>query len=570
MKCVRLFAIALSLGAAANVAHADERAVNNAIQCQLIRNAAQLQAMHANGTYCLANDIDTSSIANFVPIGDFTTPFSGRLYGNGYSVRNLTISNSTANAVLGLFGFAYQATIQDLGLVNVKITGTGSTSEAGALAGDIAGSAVARVHSTGQITCTQSCFTGGLIGEVNSAVSPQTIDHSWSAVNVIGSNFEGGLFGFVITGNTITRSYATGSVTCVNATNCSGTGGLAGGLEGDVSDSFATGPVTATTANASAVGGFVGLNNNGTITRSFATGRVRSSSVGILGSLVGNEFNGSVTDSYGTGNVTGGAGATLGGLIGSATGGPVITDSYWDTVTTGQSSSAGGTGKSTTQLRAALQSGFDANAWGITKNLSYPYLQQAATFAAPLATQVSGIDIFTYVPISQLDMSQYRGNPHHTDAASLATVYTMIARAVGFGANVAQLANVKIDKYFWHDVHQNTTFTGPITLHATLGSLTTIVPAAHMNNTNVIGQISVRRLVILRGTYSKVGGGTGTHWMLATMYTKAGAFAQTIVANDPWTGAQVEIDPVSKKVISPRNFPLANFTVNGYQAVTVN
>jgi hypothetical protein len=44
----------------------------------------------------------------------------------------------------------------------------------------------------------------------------------------------------------------------------------------------------------------------------------------------------------------------------------------------------------------------------------------------------------------------------------------------------------------------------------------------------------------------------------------------TVLANDPWTGTQVEINPATKKVVTPANFPLKNFTVDGYQPVIVN
>ncbi|MGB7256467.1 MAG: hypothetical protein WBD48_00145 [Pseudolabrys sp.] len=555
--------IGISIGLAAMTgASTRERVVSHVIQCKLIKTAAQLQAMHSTGTYCLANDIDASTIANFTPIGTF----NGRLYGNGYAIRNLTI-NASSGFVVGFIGEMTGGLIQDLGLVNVNVTSSGGTTAVGSLVGfaDNASAPVTitRVYATGQVKDLGGSNTGGLIGFVNAGV---TVTESWTSVNVTGFDSVGGFIGSTSSDN-FQQSHATGSVTCSGT--CSSVGGFAGTVTGSsFSDSYATGPVTAPND----VGGFIG-GNSGSLTRCYATGPVHAGASGAAGSLIGADINGTIAQSFGAGNVGGNAGASLGGLIGTIPGGiTTVTDSYWDTVTTGQTTSAAGlgTGRSTTQLRAALPSGFDSNAWGITKNLSYPYLQQSANFASPLATNVSGINIFTYVPISQLDASQYRVSPHHTDAASLAAVYTMFARAVGFGANVAQLTNVKIDKYFWRDATQTTFFRGPLTLHATLGPLVSLAPAARLNNTNVIGQLGVRRLVILRGTYSKTGGGTGTHWMLATMYTRPSATVGTVVANDPWTGTQVEINPSTRTVISPRNFPLANFKVDGYQAVTVN
>ena len=216
-------------------------------------------------------------------------------------------------------------------------------------------------------------------------------------------------------------------------------------------------------------------------------------------------------------------------------------------------------------MRAALLPGF-GSAWGISKSLSYPYLNDPDLFTSPLATLVLSDAIFSFSPIQQTDKSQYQGVSTHANAASLATVYTMIARAVGNTDNVPLLKDVKIDKYFWKDATQTTTFAGPLTTHATLGAMKPIAAATPLNAANVIGQLNIRRLVILRGTYAKAGGGIGTHHMLATLYTKtASNGVNTVVANDPFTGTQVEINPTTKRVTTP--FPLKNFTVNGYRAV---
>jgi len=63
------------------------------VVCTQIKTANQLSQIRHNlaGVYCLVADIDLASIANFVPIGNETTPFTGRLYGNGHVIKNLTI-----------------------------------------------------------------------------------------------------------------------------------------------------------------------------------------------------------------------------------------------------------------------------------------------------------------------------------------------------------------------------------------------------------------------------------------------------------------------------------------------
>jgi hypothetical protein len=100
----------------------------------------------------------------------------------------------------------------------------------------------------------------------------------------------GGLVG-VLSGGTIIRSYATGTV---GATYYAG--GLVGhvGL-GTITDSYAKGAVSGIGNNAR-VGGLVGYLNTGTITDSYATGAVSGDY--IVGGLVGNTYQETVTSSY--------------------------------------------------------------------------------------------------------------------------------------------------------------------------------------------------------------------------------------------------------------------------------
>jgi hypothetical protein len=70
------------------------------------------------------------------------------------------------------------------------------------------------------------------------------------------------------------------------------------------------------------------------------------------------------------------------------------------------------------------------------------------------------------------------------------------------------------------------------------------------------------------GTFDKPGGGTGVHWLLATSFTiDSGGSLSQLVADDPWTGLQVRIDPATKTVVSPPGFPLANFTVDRFRVI---
>src|SRR4029079_14648215 len=243
----------------------------------------------------------------------------------------------------------------------------------------------------------------------------------------------------------------------------------------------------------------------------------------------------------------------LGGLVATTSGSPTVTHSYWDTQTSGQVTSVAGTGLTTSQLRAALPAGF-GNAWWFTESYSYPFLNDPAfDFASPLATLVRSNRIFAFLPISQLDRAQYINQAAQTDAdqASLATVYTMIARAIGITDDVPQFQDVEIDRYIWNDATQ-TAGSGPLTNHASIAAFTPIAAGVPLNDDNVIGALKARRLVILRGSYKKAGGGTGKHWLLATMFTTdANGATVDVVGNDPWLGEQVTIDPNIKTIASP-------------------
>ena len=545
--------------------------------CTAITNVNQLQAMKNNlaGNYCLANDIDASAKPNFAPVGSPSTPFTGTLNGNGHVISNLTIKS--AQQYIGLFGVTSAAVIGNLTLLNVNVRGTPGSAVAfvGALAGHAYADApdsttIANVHVSGQVRClTDNCDVGGIFGAFGSFTGTKTLRNSSSSADVIGTRFVGGAVGLA-DHVTVRRTYATGAVRCT-ALNC-----MAAGLVGRLTSStvvltFATGAVTAADGSDSRTGGLIGyVEATSTVSRSFAAGPVSGGASGMAAGLIAQLNGGSADQLYSVGPVSS-TGATVAGLIADVAGGVPVTNSYWDTSTSGQALSAAGTGQTTAQLRAALPTGFGIP-WGITQALSYPFFTVPdIDFAAPLATLVRSNKVFTFLPISQHDESQYLTPPANTELTALATVYTMIARAIGIAQSVPRLTNVAIDRYFWDEAAQKARFRGPVKTYATLGTLTAIASGTPIDVANVIGAMDSEQLVILRGRYSKDGGGSATHWMLGTLYRKDGGGNPTaVIAHDPWTGQQVTIDPATKKVVTPADFPLTNFKVNAYQPVTVN
>ena len=186
--------------------------------------------------YELMNDLDfdtngdgrTDSIgdtywnsgAGWNPIGTVSplAPFIATFNGNGHTIANLFINRPGVNNI-GLFGVPNTAVIENLGLVNVNVTGNSSV---GSLVGLDGSSTIRACYATGTVTGSQT--TGGLVGSHGG-----TLTASYARVRVVSTNSVdnvsfGGLVG-VTNGATITASYALGPVTGHLANT---TGGLVG------------------------------------------------------------------------------------------------------------------------------------------------------------------------------------------------------------------------------------------------------------------------------------------------------------------------------------------------------
>ena len=91
-----------------------------------ISTANQLNSIRyaLDGDFQLMNDIDLSSIENWVPIQGFT----GTLNGNGHVIRNLNINTNSSN--VGLFGTVDGVVISNLGIEGANVIG-GTSSQNG-------------------------------------------------------------------------------------------------------------------------------------------------------------------------------------------------------------------------------------------------------------------------------------------------------------------------------------------------------------------------------------------------------------------------------------------------------
>ena len=289
---------------------------------------------------------------NWLPIGscptfteanvctDVSVLFNAVFDGNGYTISNLTITNSIdsyTNAT-GLFGAISPASqLRNIHIRSANLIG--GANNVGVLVGYAARASIIDSSAVGEITA-YGANVGGLVG------------YGWNT--------------------TIISSYAAGG----NIVGVSGVGGLIGsGERATISSSYAAG---GDVGGVVYIGGLVGSGNSVTISLSYAAGGHVAGALGGAGGLVGSGENARVISSYAAGgNVSGFA--SIGGLIGSgenamiissyAAGGAVLTgfgvgdglvgsegvtatDSYWDSDTTGVEAGIYGLPQTTRELQS--------------------------------------------------------------------------------------------------------------------------------------------------------------------------------------------------------------------------
>ncbi len=199
-----------------------------------------LQGVDSNTTtvgnsYIMENAIDATGTATwnggsgFLPITGYTATFDG----NFFTINGLFSNRGAA----GLFGSATGATIKDVGLTNVTITGS---SQAGGIAAN-----ASNVNFTydyvagGTITTGSYGAAGGIVGIDSNSSTSYGISNSYNTANVTdvsgGSEAAvGGIVGEMGTGS-ITNVYSTGNtVNSSNGTNYNSQGdaGYSGGIVG--------------------------------------------------------------------------------------------------------------------------------------------------------------------------------------------------------------------------------------------------------------------------------------------------------------------------------------------------
>ena len=222
--------------------------------------------------YCHAAE-DGKELLSWIPIGYVNNSWSGNMDGQGHTISHLYIK--TAQNFVGLFGYTYGATIQDLifdyaKVENVSTTGT-KTYKTGILAGYAYASTNSPAHIKG-IKTTNNCTvigqedTGGIVGcakiNLENCENRSSVKGTDNVGGIAGSSIERNIrrstnYGTVENNNTtiggiIGNAYGTSIEDCANYGKISSTGWYTGGIAGQtvancsIQNVFSYGDVTNT------------------------------------------------------------------------------------------------------------------------------------------------------------------------------------------------------------------------------------------------------------------------------------------------------------------------------------
>ena len=237
--------------------------------------------------YCHAAE-DGKELLSWIPIGYVNNSWKGNMDGQGHTISHLYIK--TAQSFVGLFGYTYGATIQDLIFDNAKVenvntTGT-NTPYTGILAGYAYGdspSHIKGIKTTNNCTVIGQEITGGIVG-----LAKINLENCENHSSVKGTKSVGGIAGFsqeknikrctnygtvennnTYIGGIIGYAYGTSIEDCANYGKISSTGWYTGGIAGQtvanssIQNVFSYGDVTNTNDN---LGIIIGNIVGGTLT----------------------------------------------------------------------------------------------------------------------------------------------------------------------------------------------------------------------------------------------------------------------------------------------------------------
>ena len=151
-----------------------------------------------NAKYILMADIDMSGY-DWTPIGTEENPFSGRLDGNGHTIKNLNIKSD--DKYVGMFGYVHEGELYDITLENATVVTTAGNknnkdSYAGVLAGYVDGfrSQINHCHVVNS-TVDGGYYSGLLIGGFDSSEYYSFIENCSTSGTIKNAYIAGGVVG---------------------------------------------------------------------------------------------------------------------------------------------------------------------------------------------------------------------------------------------------------------------------------------------------------------------------------------------------------------------------------------
>ena len=238
---------------------------------------------HPSASAMLTADIDLKNychaaeggkeLLSWIPIGYVNNSWSGNMDGQGHTISHLYIK--TAQNFVGLFGYTYGATIQDLIFDYAKVENVSTTNTKTAYTGILAGYAYGALSHIKGIKTTNNCtvigqqITGGIVGyakiNLENCDNHSSVKGTDNVGGIAGSSIERNIrrstnYGTVENNNTsiggiIGNAYGTSIEDCANYGKISSTGWYTGGIAGQtfgnrrIQNVFSYGDVTNTNDN---------------------------------------------------------------------------------------------------------------------------------------------------------------------------------------------------------------------------------------------------------------------------------------------------------------------------------
>ena len=259
-------------------------------------NGKLMQDIAVSG-YTLDEGTSPAPEDHWTPIGNNVHRFTGTFDGKGKKVLGVYINDNNKDANLGLFGYlGKDGKIENVGVVDSYVTGTGGQATVGGVCGSSEGSILSS-YNAGSVEGTQSpAFVGGVCGH-----SVGSISNSYNTGSVEGGDniSVGGVCGYNSRSSSISNSYNTGSVTGGDNAKV---GGVCGTSNGSISNSYNIGSIEGT-GTAALVGGVCGKNDGidsgSMISHCYNAGSVEGVESAQVGGVCGyNKDNGQITDCF--------------------------------------------------------------------------------------------------------------------------------------------------------------------------------------------------------------------------------------------------------------------------------